>query len=45
MKMEIYWEDLSEKIQNELLAAGYDNTNVTKGIFPVTTIHVDTERE
>lgn len=39
-EIEVYWYDLSEKVQDELLEAGYDNDNVISGTFPVTTIFV-----
>lgn len=39
-EVEVYWYDLSEKVQDELIDAGYDNDNVTNGTFPVTTIFV-----
>lgn len=45
MEIEVYWNDLSEKVQDELISAGYDDVNVTSGVFPVTTIFVDTEEE
>lgn len=43
MEIEIYWDDLSEVVRQELIEAGYDNPNVIKGFFPVTTIFVDEE--
>ena len=45
MEIEIYWDDLSEAVQRELLRAGYDNANVTSGSFPVTTVFVDKEEK
>lgn len=45
MEIEIYWDDLSEAKQEELIEAGYDNVNVMSGCFPVTMIFVDGEGE
>jgi hypothetical protein len=36
--VEIYWYDLSEKKQQELLVAGFVDGNVMDGTFPLTTI-------
>lgn len=38
--VDIYWDDLPEHIQEELLDLGYGNINIFSGIFPVTTIFV-----
>lgn len=43
IEVEIYWDDLSDARQQELLDAGYDNGNVTNGVFPITTIYVGDE--
>lgn len=33
--IEVYWDDLSERVQNELIESGYDNDNVIDGVFPI----------
>jgi|SRR5690554_4681066 len=39
-EIEIYWYDLSDEVQEQLLEAGYDDENITSGVFPVTTVFV-----
>lgn len=36
----IFWHDLSEEKQQELLEAGYDNQNVVDGVFSLTQIYL-----
>ena len=43
MEVDIYWNDISEDRQQELIEAGFDNQNVTDGAFPLTTIFLDWE--
>lgn len=43
--VEIYWYDLPEEKQQELLAAGFDNQNVVDGVFPLTEIYIYLEQE
>lgn len=42
--VEIYWYDLSEKKQQELLDAGFDNQNIVDGPFPLTCIFINLEK-
>ena len=39
--IEIFWYDLPEEKQQELLEAGFDNQNVVDGVFPLTHIFID----
>lgn len=39
MQIQIYWEDLTEEKQNEILEALGDNSNYD--IFPIATIVID----
>lgn len=39
--IEIYWYDLPEEKQQELLEAGFDNQNVVDGVFPLTHIFIE----
>lgn len=41
IEVEIYWSDLSEDKQNELLLAGFENENITNDTFPVTTLYFE----
>ena len=41
IEVEVYWHDLSEYMQQELLRAGYDNTNIIDGVFPITVIYME----
>ena len=38
--VEIYWNDLSEEVQQRLIEAGLTDENITDGLFPVTTLLV-----
>ena len=39
--IEIFWYDLPEAKQQELLEAGFDNQNVVDGVFSLTQIYID----
>lgn len=41
--IEIFWYDLPEEKQQELLEAGFDNQNVVDGVFPLTQVFIDLE--
>ena len=45
MEKAIYWDDLTEAFQFELIDAGFDNQNIIDGVFPVTIIYVPTEED
>lgn len=38
--VEIYWNNLTEDMQQELLEAGLSDANVIDGVFPVSTVFV-----
>lgn len=41
----IYWYDLTQEKQQELLDAGYDNQNVVDGVFPLSEILIDVDED
>lgn len=43
--VDIYWNELSEETRQELLSKGYDNQNIIDGVFPVTTVFIDSGDE
>ena len=39
--IEIFWYDLPEAKQQELLDAGFDNQNIVDGMFPIAEVFID----